>query len=731
MKDFLKGIVYVGIFAIPFIPLIVDNSMFFPFITGKNFSFRIIVEIIFGAWVLLALLDKMYRPRFSWILVGISSFMIVMFFANLLGEFPLKSFWSNFERMDGYVTLIHFYLLFVVLGSVIRDQKIWTYLLCASLVAASYVAFDGLQQYISKIGAWRIDSTLGNAAYMAVYMLFHAFFTVWLFIHSKNWYARSILIGLFALFTYLLLLTATRGTFIGLVGGLGIAGVYIALFSKAYPVLRKTALGALVVLVISVVGIFTFKDSSFINENRALSRIASISLEEDLAIRADIWGMAVTGFKERPILGWGQGNFNYVFNEQYNPDLYRAESWYDRVHNIGFDWLIAGGILGFVSFMSIFVALVYYLLYRPFRIHDEKNDDAYFTVSERAVLIGLVAGYFVHNLVVFDNIVSYIFFAFVLGLIHARIGEEIPQVQNFSIDSRTVSNIFAPVMLVCMGTIVYFVNIPAMQASGDLIVALTSPTVPERLTAMDRALSHDSFAYQEIVEQLAQQAMQINGSPNIPADQKQAFVERAENELLALAALKPGDARVHVFISGFYRSIGAIPKAKEHIEIARTLSPTKQAIILEQGILAYQMQDFQTMHDYFKEAFDLQNDYTLARIFYASSLLYNGKQEAFPEIITEDYFVAFAKHDFAIQSVSRTGDQGLLIRMFEVRVESQPENPQHRASLASLLYETGSTTEAVEVLQKAIEDIPTFAATGACYVSNIESGKTPNEPCTE
>ena len=110
MKDIAKGAVFIGIFLVPFISLYVANQMFFPFITGKNFAFRIIVEVIFAAWVILALYEPLYRPKFSWIAAGFVSLIGVMAVANALGEFPLKSFWSNFERMEGYVTLVHVFL---------------------------------------------------------------------------------------------------------------------------------------------------------------------------------------------------------------------------------------------------------------------------------------------------------------------------------------------------------------------------------------------------------------------------------------------------------------------------------------------------------------------------------------------------------------------------------------------------------------------------------------------
>ena len=729
MKDFLKGIVYVGIFAIPFIPLIVTDSMFFPFITGKNFTFRIIVEVIFSAWVLLALIDATYRPRFSWLLAGLSSFILVMFVANFLGEYPLKSFWSNFERMDGYVTLIHFYMLFVVLGHFMFDRTLWLYLFGTSLAVATYMAFDGWSQYLTATAAKRVDSNLGNAAYMAIYMLFHAFFAIWVFMQTKNVWLRTLLALIFFLFVYVLLLTGTRGTFIALVGGTGLVGLYMVLFSRTYPVLKKISMGVLVAVVLFVGGIYVFKDSTFVTESVSLNRIASINLEEDLRIRSYIWNMALEGVAERPVLGWGQGNFNYIFNEKYDPNLYSAESWYDRAHNIILDWLVAGGVLGLLAYLSIFAALAYYLFWVPFRKHDEANNDRFFTVPERAVLIGLLAAYFVHNLVVFDNIVSYIFFAFTLGLIHSRIGKEMPEMQAFTIDQRIVTNIIAPVILVIAGTAIYFVNVPAIRAATDIIDALQQPTIPERLAEMESALSHDSFAYQEIVEQFAQQAMNIAANQNIAPEQKQAFVASAEEALLKLAEKKPGDARVHVFIGGFYRNIGAFDKAKEQVDIARSLSPTKQAIILEQGVLAYQMKDFAKMHEYFKEAYELQHSYHTARNYYATSFMYIGQPERIEEVITEDTFKTFALEDFALQSAEQFKLNDLLKRMFEVRIAHEPENQQYRISLAYLYWTEDNLEKATEVLRKGVEEIPAFKKSGECFIGNIERGEEPGTGC--
>ena len=88
MKDFLQAITYAAAFSVLFIPLFVADSMFFPYITGKNFAFRILVEIGFVAWALLAIIDTRYRPRFSWMAVSGLALLVVMFSTSMSPTSP-------------------------------------------------------------------------------------------------------------------------------------------------------------------------------------------------------------------------------------------------------------------------------------------------------------------------------------------------------------------------------------------------------------------------------------------------------------------------------------------------------------------------------------------------------------------------------------------------------------------------------------------------------------------
>lgn len=731
MKDFLKGVVFVGLFLIPFLPLYVENSFFFPYITGKNFAFRIIVEIVFASWILLALYEPKYRPKFSWILAGFGAFLAIMALADAFGAYPLQSFWSNFERMDGYITLVHLFMYVLVLGSVFLTNKLWSYFFHTSAAVALCVALYGLGQYSGIFAAGngstiRVDSLLGNAAYMAVYMLFHIFMVLWLFVRSKVMSHKIGYALVAAILAYTLLLTGTRGTFLGLVGGAAVTVGYIALFGRKYPEFRKIAVSACAVIVIAGAGFWFLRDSSFVQSQPALKRIADISLSHDLIVRGTIWSMALEGVKERPVLGWGQSNFNYVFNKQYDPSLYAAEAWFDRTHDIFLDWLIAGGVLGLLGYFSIYIAAGYYLFVEPLL---KKNEDPTFNVLERGVLLGLLAGYLIHNVVVFDNIISYIFYGSILALIHVHVSRSIKAVDGFAMNTQMIGQFVAPVILLIAGATVYFVNYPGIAAAGDIIDAMRQQSVEGRLREFHSALSRHSFADQEIVEQLAQQAMAAVRNPQVSQEEKKAITQRAELELLRMIDEKPNDARLYAFLTSFYRTIGAFPQAKEQAAKARELSPKKQSIITEQGIIELQLGNKDAALDFFKTAFELDESNVQARIFYAATLVATGKIDEGRALIGDEYFTQFALNDFALSMADQSGDKALLADMFVARIAAKPEDAQNRASLAFIYYQMGEKDKAIEILQKGAEEIPSFSESAQCIIGNLKKGAEPDEGC--
>ncbi|MFM2374251.1 MAG: hypothetical protein RLZZ234_246 [Candidatus Parcubacteria bacterium] len=743
MKDILRGVVLTGIFLVPFLPLMVADSLFFPFITGKNFAFRILVEVIFAAWVVLAFLDRSYRPKFSWVLGAFMWFVGIMFVANLMGESPHKSFWSNYERMEGYVALVHLFLYFVVIGSTLTTTKLWRAFFATSIGVACLMSLYAFGQIGGAIqinqSDTRVDARMGNAAYLAIYMLFHVYLALLMLTKATSRNMRILYGVLAATFVFVLFQTGTRGTALALGGSALMTTGYIALFAKDSPLVRKIA-AAGVLAVVAIVGLFILvKDTEFVRTTPNLSRIGTISFKE-AETRFTIWKLAIEGVKERPILGWGQENFNYVFNKHYKASLYAQEPWFDRVHNLVFDWLIAGGLLGFLAYASIVGATLFYATVRP--LYQRYSDT--FTVTERGLILGVLAGYIAHNLLVFDNLISYTLFVAVVAMVHARVGNSIPAIAETEVEESIVKNIVAPTVLVILLGSVYLVNIPGIQAAGDLIKGFQSATPEAQYQAFDQALSRGSFGMQEIREQLTRITQTVVQDQNLAArvaqqyptlsvDERAAkvtkvrdmFLNRADEELRKQMQETPDDVRILVFQSSFLRVAGKSKEAIEVLERAVDLSPEKQQTQFELGLAL--LQDGRTADALtrFKTAYELEPKNDQARIFYAAAAIYSGDKALRDSLITKDFEAQFVQSDVILRALYDTKQLDELAGVLEKRIAYSPSDVQLRVSLAAVKREQGDTAAAIAVLEKAIADLPDFKTQGEQYLEQLRSDITP------
>ncbi len=103
--------------------------------------------------------------------------------ADLSGINPIRSLWSNFERSEGWITIIHLWAYFMVLASVISYSHRVASLFQCLFVAAVIVAFWAVLQFFHAASnhgdGTRLDASLGNAEYLAVYMLINAFLALY------------------------------------------------------------------------------------------------------------------------------------------------------------------------------------------------------------------------------------------------------------------------------------------------------------------------------------------------------------------------------------------------------------------------------------------------------------------------------------------------------------------------------------------------------------------------
>ncbi len=746
LNKYLRYSALFVLFLVPLICLTTSSSLFFPFITGKNFLFRILVEIATGLWLILAIRDKSYFPKISWILKSFLFLLVTMAISDMLSPNVLKSFMSNFERMDGYVTLVHLFLFFVVASSIIDTPKLWTRFFQTSLFASLIAGVYGVLQLAGKLpinqGGVRLDATFGNATYFSVYMMFHVFFAFMLLMRERlnRWmqvlYSAIILFEMFIIYH-----TATRGVFLGMVAGAILITALVALMEKERVILRKGAMYSLGFVILLVATFFSVKNTDFVKTNQDLGRFSSINYNEAKP-RLYVWNMAWQGVKEKPIFGWGQESFNYVFNKYYDPRMFTQEQWFDRTHDIIFDWLIAGGFLGLIGYLALFLSLLYYVWHgtHTHKIHSnflrrilEKlklsgNHENDFSLTDRAIISGLLGAYFFHNIFVFDNITSYILFMTVLAYVHQMKGQEISEKwQNKLYFEKSLQNtvLIPGAVIISLGS-VYLVNYNGyMQAKTLIDTMRQQPGGPaDNLKIYEKALSYNSFGNAEIREQIVQSAL---GSLGSSADTKikQDYFNLASKEIENQVRVTPEDARYQLFAGSFLSRYKLYEDAQKYLDEALRLSPHKQTILYEIGSNYMNRGKYVDASEAFKKAYELEPKNTTARDYYAVSLIYAGKQKEADDLLIAGYGSVLVMSDIVIKAYVDTKQYNKVIPIWKARIAENPTNYQFRVSLAAAYLESGDRASAIKELEKAIEVSPDFKEQGTFYIKEIKAGRNP------
>ncbi|MEK9154587.1 MAG: O-antigen ligase family protein [Patescibacteria group bacterium] len=439
-------------------PLIITKGVIFPYIVGKMIFFRGSIEIAVILFASFITYSIYFKRDFSFITNIKNSFgflknplftALVLFFISLLIStiFSLnnyRAFWGDLERGEGFLGMLHFFV-FLILTLLFFDKKDWLRFFKISLIAGFILAFYASLQYLGVVKfpfalepMERPDSFIGNSAFLATHMFFLIMFAVIVFYNSlfiirnsifkKFWCYFSVLMIIFSAST--IFITGTRGAILGLAIGIISLLVYFLIFGQKefseikLPLklnLRKLSLILMTLIFSSSVIFWLTKTNDFWQSVPGFDRLAKTAASDindpSTQMRLLAWKASFEAFKEKPLLGWGPENYIFAYAKHYDPAYaVYGETWFDRAHNKILDILVMQGIFGLLSYLAIFGA-IFYVIFK--KITQEK---LVFTFIAAAIL-----AYFIQNLVLFDQIVSYSTFFSVIGFLifsSTRLSEE-------------------------------------------------------------------------------------------------------------------------------------------------------------------------------------------------------------------------------------------------------------------------------------------------------------------
>ena len=321
------------------------------------------------------------------------------------------------------------------------------------------------------------------------------------------------------------------------------------------------------------------------------------------------------------------------------------EAWYDRSHNIFFDWLIAAGVLGLIGYLGLYVISLWMLWVRP-------NARTVFSIPESMIWTGFLVAYCIHNFFVFDNIASYILFVFVLAYITWRsyFSEKgVPQ------ELSKNQSIIIALVLACIGILgIYFTVYKPWIGSTQLTHAMkyTDVALKTQSDAQAQAWSKQELgiAYTknelrslarkkfeqatqyplgrtEAREQLAYKLRPVLENQVISDEEKVEWVRLVASQLEDEMRRDPNSARLHQFAGAVLLQIGKPKEAIVFLEKAQTLSPKKQLIMIDTAIAYQLLGDYEKAFEINKQAFDLDPTFAGAKARYILSFYRLGRDD--------------------------------------------------------------------------------------------------------
>lgn len=431
-KGFLLLTFIVPPFVAPWViggKLVGNSSLFFPFVSGRVYIFRLLVEISLLFWLLLIARRPEFRPRLrSPVLLGTLLFLLGLVVTGLMGVDPTHSFFSNIERSDGIIQFGHWALFLLMISSVLRQPKDWkVFLWIFTGVAAVLASYAWSLHFLPATNGYyedRIAGLFNNPSYLAAFMLFAVGITSLLWGQfatksiksSTDWWRHVLFGGLILFFTATLIITGTRGSYLGFVAGLTSFSLLAIVFLRQSKKKLVFAVGGLLLITLLAIGsIFVFKESSIVKGNEILNRIAVVSELTNVGSiveRYANWKVAIESFKNKPVLGWGPENYDIAFNAHYSYLAGKDEPWFDSSHNQLLDVLTEGGVVGF----SLYLFWIVGIFYAAAKLIKRGPRDKLIGIA----LASTYLGFLVQGLFLFDTFPMYLGLFPLLGFAYFR-----------------------------------------------------------------------------------------------------------------------------------------------------------------------------------------------------------------------------------------------------------------------------------------------------------------------
>lgn len=716
MTPSLNKIIKFGLYGTLLLPLLFTSFTYFPWNFGKTIIFQIIVELL----LLLYLIgraagsgDKIAEPL-NWLDWSLVIFFLVISVTAFTGVNISNSFWGNQARANGIFTWLHFGAWYFLFGRYFSEKKDWNKLLFLAVGVAVLVSSTIFFQHSLPL-AWQSDAgggIIGNRAFAAAYLLV-AFGLALALTFSYNgqyryWSLAPVLILLAAIFW-----TGNRGATIGLIAGV-ISGLAAAVFMVKNKRFSRLALIFLSLILIVTIGLATLAATKTLSVY--FPNLAGVINIENFTsgtgeTRLMAWQIAWQGVKERPITGWGWSNYDVTFNKYFNPHFLKynfTETVWDKPHN----WLLEignnSGVLGLVSYLSIFGSACYYLLRKG------KSRDYHVSPIIGSVFLGTLVGYLVTDFFLFET--SNTLLLFFLSLAYIAREFSVPQIVVSPARWLAVGRfLWIPYVLFLPVSLFSFNYLP-LKASYYLSQARAADVSATWSLAAEKALAVPVFVGENGIF-LAERFVQLDKA-NVDVTQKETV-----SAAVAVAATLEKQSEQYrdnpllpVWAGQVYMILGEKVGPKYYVDAerlllrAKAISPRKQEFLFFLGRLYLLEKDFPRAIDVQKQAVAADPSISISHWFLGLTYIASGDSESGLREVEiarkQGYALTLDQQLYLIDIYAGAKKYDKVVEGYKNLVNSEPENVNWYIKLATAYALAGQKSLALDTVKEAIRLYP-------------------------
>jgi O-antigen ligase/tetratricopeptide (TPR) repeat protein len=740
LAKLLRWLIYIS----ALVPLVIFSQYMSPFHFGKVIVLRSIVQVMVVLYLLLIWRDRSYLPKSHPILWAFVAFTVAFTITSVTSIAPIQSYWGTLERMGGLFTFWHYLAFFIIAVSVLRTRRDWQLLLDIMIAVGVCSAIYGFLQktnwslILGSGDRVRPFGTIGNAALFAGYQILAAFLALTLSFLRRTtqnwrmWYWIASGTMLLAV-----VMTAVRGSLLGVI----VAMLVWALLWSTLNRSKKARAALLIGLSGVAVFIFfaiAFKATSLVQNSPYLRRITDFS-SSTYTVRTRFWAWSAgfKGWHDSPktiVLGWGPENFNVPFSKYFNPKFFDgpgSETFFDRAHNMFMEVLVTMGLVGLLTYVSIFAALFWTLSQMMHAPGDGRTIGIGFTA--------MTIAYIIHNCFIFDTSANFLTFFMLLAFsTHLAIdgvdGNAKPIAANpkRKVQEWTGMQVMAASVLgIAVLIVVYSTNIrPTMAnyASTRAIIAGWQGDWVGSVNKYREAIDYDTPGRYEYRHRFAQYLLELSGSsdvskvPNFDDVMLQAVADVKNN-----VAENPQDYLPYLYLSRLYITLGKDDAkspyndmALEESTAALKISPTFVRTYYEVAQAYLNKGDSQSAFDWFEKAAKLQPDVGLT-FWYMGSVRYQiaaaksdiaGIKESlsyYETALNKGYRLTESDGTKLVQIYLRLGDFKNVTAVLEQLVKAAPTKKEYWSQLIAVYAELENKAKIVETIRRALA-VPEVAA---------------------